>query len=150
MTTETLAPVRKSVTVNVPQERAFRFFVENHGDWWPMEGHKIREGSTTATLEPREGGRWYEDGADGVCEWGRVLAYEPHDRLLLSWQLDPTWTYDPDFVTEVEITFTALDERTTRVDLEHRDMEKFGPEVRSSFDSPNGWSGVLEAFQARA
>ena len=139
-----LTAVHKSVTVNVPQERAFAAFVE-HG-WWPMAGHRIRETSTGASLEPREGGRWFEHGPDGECQWGHVIAYEPPERLLLAWQLDPTWTYDPDFVTEVEIRFVADGDGRTRVELEHRDMERFGPEVRASFDGENGWSGVLAAF----
>ena len=149
MTTETLAPVRKSVTVDVPQQRAFEFFVEHHAQWWPMEGHRIREESTSATIEPREGGRWYESGPDGECQWGHVMAYEPPERLLLAWPLDTTWSFNPDFLTEVEIRFVAESEGSTRVELEHRDIERFGEQaaaVRASLDGGNGWSGVLTAF----
>ena len=142
----TLAPIRKSVTVEVPQQRAFEFFVEHHAEWWPMEGHRIREESTAAVIEPRVGGRWYEHGGGGECQWGVVLAYEPPDRLLLGWQLDADWRYDPDFLTEVEVRFIAEGDHTTRVELEHRDMDRFGPDVRASFDGGNGWSGVLDAF----
>ena len=145
MSTETLAPVRKSVTVNVPQRRAFEFFVAHR--WWPMEGHRILEGSTRATIEPREGGRWFEAGGpEGECQWGHVLAYEPPERLVLAWQLDATWTYNPDFLTEVEIRFVAEGESVTRVELEHRGMDRFSADVRASFDGENGWSGVLGAY----
>ena len=147
MTTETLAPVRKAVTVNVPQQRAFEFFVEHHAAWWPMEGHRILEGSTGAAIEPREGGRWWEyGGPQGECDWGRVLAYEPPDRLVLAWQLNATWTYDPEFMTEVEVRFVAEGPGTTRVELEHRGMDRFGADVRASFDGENGWTGVLGAY----
>ena len=144
-----LTPVVKSVTVEVPQERAFAFFVERFADWWPMEGHRINESSTAATLEPREGGRWFEHGPDGECQWGHVLAYEPPERLLLAWQLNEQWAYDPEFSSEVEIRFSAVD-GGTRVDLEHRDMDRFNPEVRASFDGEGGWSGILAAYAASA
>ena len=149
MTTETLAAVAKSVTVNVPQERAFGFFVERFADWWPIEGHSITEGCKGAILEGREGGRWYEFGDSGECEWGRVLAYEPPERLLLAWQLDHTWRFNPDFLTEVEVRFVAETDTTTRVELEHRNIERFGASasaVRASLDGGNGWSGVLQAY----
>jgi uncharacterized protein YndB with AHSA1/START domain len=141
-----LTPVVKTVTVAVPRERAFAFFVERFGEWWPMEGHRINESSTAATLEPREGGRWFEHGPDGECLWGHVLAYEPPERLLLAWQLNEAWTYDPDFSSEVEIRFTSVD-GGTRVDLEHRDMDRFNEQVRASFDGEGGWSGILAAYE---
>lgn len=144
----TLAPVTKSVIVDVPQQRAFDFFVAHHAEWWPIEGHRIDETSTAATIEPRAGGRWYEHGPGGECDWGHVIAYEPPERILLAWQLDANWRFDPDFLTEVEIRFVAEGENTTRVELEHRGMDKFNAEVRASFDGENGWSGVLGAFAA--
>ncbi len=139
--------VRKSVSVEVPQDRAFAFFTERHADWWPIEGHRIHEGSTHAVLEPREGGRWYEAGApEGECDWGRVLAYEPPQRLVLGWQLDEHWRYDPDVLTEVELRFVAKSPGRTRVELEHRGLDRYPPEVRASFDGENGWSAVLGAY----
>ena len=146
-TSQAVAPIRKSITVDVPQRRAFEFFVEHHAQWWPVAGHRILEGSTGAAIEPREGGRWFEfGGPEGECDWGRVLAYEPPERLLLAWQLDAEWRYDPDFVTEVEIRFLPEGESATRVDLEHRGMDRFSAAVRASFDGENGWSAVLDAF----
>jgi uncharacterized protein YndB with AHSA1/START domain len=147
MSIQALAPVTKAVTVDVPQQRAFEFFTQNFSEWWPMEGHCILEGSTAATLEPREGGRWYEfGGPQGECDWGHVLAYEPPRRLLLAGQLDASWRYDPAFLTEVEVRFVAESETSTRVELEHRGMDRFGAEVRASFDGDGGWGGLLAAY----
>jgi hypothetical protein len=149
MTTETLAPVQAAVTVNVGQQQAFEYFTANFADWWPVEGHSILEGCKGAALEPREGGRWYEFGDSGECDWGRVIAWEPPGRLLLAWQLDHTWTYDPDFLTEVEVRFIAEGDATTRVEVEHRNMDRFAdPAVREAFASANGWTGVLAAYVA--
>lgn len=107
-----------------------------------------------AVLEPRRGGRWYsvcEDGSE--CDVGKVLAWEPPGRLVLAWQIDGRWQYDASFVTEVEVTFTAEGAKCTRVDLEHRNLDRYGvvaPEVRKQIDAPDGWGRVLESFAGEA
>jgi hypothetical protein len=148
--TTTLAPVRKHITVDVPQQRAFDFFTSQMGTWWNPE-HRIGEQPfDRLVVEPREGGRWYEVDAGGdECDWGRVLVWAPADRVVLCWQLDGSWSYDPEFATELEIRFVAESATSTRVELEHRDMERFGDAaaaVRGSLDSSNGWSGLLTLF----
>ncbi len=96
------------------------------------------------------GGRWYETGQDGVdTEWGRVLVWDPYGRLVLAWQVSAAFKYDPDLETEVELTFTPVGERETRVDLEHRNLERFGDkaeQVREQVGSPRGWTKVLEDY----
>jgi uncharacterized protein YndB with AHSA1/START domain len=105
-------------------------------------------------MEPREGGRWYERSADGgECDWGRVLAWEPPHRVVLSWEISADWQPDPSIDTQVEVRFHAEDERTTRVELEHRGLEAFGAradEMRGIFDSGGGWPGLLERFAGAA
>ena len=96
------------------------------------------------------GGRWYEVTEDGgTCEWGRVLAWDPPRRVVLAWQLNADFRYDPDFVTEVEVRFTALAMRETRVDFEHRNLDRFGSadaakRLLGSMDQ--GWGQILGAF----
>ena len=150
MSGKSVEPVRKQLIVEAPQERAFRVFTENIDRWWPRT-HKIGKAPLkAAVLEPRENGRWYEVGEDGSqCDWGRVLAWEPPRRLVLAWQVSAQWQFDASLVTEVEVTFTPEGPRRTRVDLEHRDLERFGPgaeQVRGAFDSQQGWGGMLESF----
>ena len=144
------APVRKSITVKADAARAFEVFTGRIGSWWPRSHCIGSSPQKTVVLEPKAGGRWFEIGADGTqCSWGKVLAWEPPARLLLAWQIGADWKYDPDFTTEVEVTFTALDGGTTRVDLEHRNLERFGDkieDVRSKIDSPNGWSAILKTY----
>lgn len=148
------APVRKSIFVNAPPGRAFDVFTNGIGQWWPKT-HKIGGVDELArpVIEPREGGRWYQLGVDGSeCEIGKVLAWEPPSRLLLAWQLNPDWSYDRDLVTEVEVTFIA-EGSGTRVDLEHRHLERMGDDaglVREMVDSPNGWGGLLQLFSEEA
>jgi uncharacterized protein YndB with AHSA1/START domain len=146
--------VRKSVIVDAPIDKAFRVFTEGFDTWWPRS-HKIGEAELKeAVLEAKEGGRWYEIDVDGAeCEWGRVLRWEPPTRLVLAWQLDGTWHFDPGLLTEVDVQFVTEGPNRTRVDLEHRHLDRFGDaegEVAQAFDSPGGWSGLLDAFALAA
>ena len=147
-----LAPINRSVVVKADVARSFAAFTDRMGRWWPRT-HSI--GSTPLAdviVEPRVGGRWYERSTDGAeCEWGKVLAWDPPGRLILAWQLDANWKYDPALVLEVEITFTALEGGMTRVDLEHRNLERYGDKaaaVRDMIGSENGWMGILKSFIA--
>jgi uncharacterized protein YndB with AHSA1/START domain len=149
MTTISPAPVRKSVALKAAPERAFAVFTANMGRWW-LRTHTINASPMKdVVIEPRVGGRWYELGEDGSqCEWGKVLAWEPPRRVLLAWQINGEWKYDAALVTEVEVTFIS-DSGGTRVELEHRHLERIGAAaeaVRQAIDSPGGWSGLLTAF----
>jgi uncharacterized protein YndB with AHSA1/START domain len=93
----TIPPLTGTITVQVPVDRAFRVFTDAFGNWWPAEFHIGQADMATAVLEPRAGGRWYEQGVDGSqSDWGRVLAWEPPHRLVLTWQINGHWQYDPD------------------------------------------------------
>jgi hypothetical protein len=142
--------MKKTITVEASQAKAFRVFTERFDAWWPRE-HKIgRAALERAVLEPREGGRWYEVDVDGSeCDWGRVLAFEPSARLLLAWQISAQWRFDPDFSTEVEVRFIPESPTRTRVELEHKHLERYGDQagtMRDTFSSPAGWSGLLARF----
>jgi hypothetical protein len=148
------APVRRSVVVKAGVERSFAAFTSNIGRWWPRSHFIGAAPPENVVMEGRTGGRCYEVGADGAeCEWGKVLLWEPPARLILGWQINGNWKYDPTFVTEVEVVFTALEGGGTRVDLEHRNLERYGEQagrMREAFDSERGWRGILESFRANA
>ncbi len=144
--------VRKMLNVNVPIDRAFAVFTEKMSAWWPATHHIGKQAFTEIVIEQRSGGRWFERAADGTeCEWGRVLAWEPPHRAAFSWHLQADWTFDPnpDRASEVEVRFFAEDAGKTRVELEHRNLERHGAgweQVRTGVDSPGGWSAILEQF----
>jgi len=147
--------VRKTVTVNAPIEHAFRVFTEQHGRWWPLDTHHIgKVTAATAVIEPYIGGRWYERGVDGTeCVWGSVLAWEPPHRLVLAWQITADWRYDLTLQTEVEVTFVAEGRGRTRLQLEHRYLDRYRDQagmMRSIFDSEGGWTGILVRFATAA
>lgn len=151
MTTATMiAPVTKSVRVKVSQERAFKFFTENLEKWWPTNFSIGGSPMKVAIMEPRVGGRWYEVGENGkTCEWGEVLAWNPPHGVTLAWRIRADWQFDPDLLTEVEVTFKALAEKDTEVVLVHRRLENYGeaaPQVFGIFDSPGGWAAALARF----
>ncbi|HEY3643364.1 MAG TPA: SRPBCC family protein [Xanthobacteraceae bacterium] len=152
MTSPTIRPasVRKSITVKADPVRAFEVFTGRIGSWWPRTHCIGSSPQKDVVLEPKVGGRCFEIGEDGAqCNWGKVLAWEPPTRVLLAWQIDGNWKYDPDLITEVEVRFTPLNGGATRVDLEHRNLERFGDKiepVRTAIDSEGGWSGILKVY----
>jgi len=152
--TITPADIRKSFTVRATPEKAFAVFTEGFDRWWPRS-HSIGDAPLKrATIEPKAGGRWYSLTEDGVeHDWGEVLAWEPPGRLLLAWRLNADFAYDPSLLTEVEVRFADAGAGETRVDFEHRGLERLGAgdaanRVRSGMDA--GWATILDSFQSAA
>jgi uncharacterized protein YndB with AHSA1/START domain len=146
--------VQKTVTVRAPVERAFRVFTAEMSSWWPLVTHKIGTAAMKeAVVEPFVGGRWFERGVDGSeCDWGKVLAWSPPHRLVLSWEISASWKHDSSIQTEVEVRFVS-EGGMTRVELEHRCLETYGEraeEMRGIFASPGGWGGMLDTYVERA
>jgi uncharacterized protein YndB with AHSA1/START domain len=140
--TETDA-IRKSVVVPLPIDKAFRLFTDGVNTWWPFAGHSIGGEQTEAAVFDVEAKRLYERDADGSeHDWADILAWEPPDRFLLGWRVNPDAP-----VTEVEVRFVA-DGAETRVELEHSGWERRGAGDRSSYDG--GWGKVLAAYEAKA
>jgi len=147
--------VRKEITVEASQARAFDVFTREHGAWWPLATHHIGSAAAeTAIIEPHAGGRWFERAADGSeCDWGRVLVWDPPGRLVLAWEISADWKHDESIDTEVEVRFVSLGPARTRVELEHRRLDRYGAaaeQMRGIFDSETGWTNILRLFVARA
>ena len=147
----TVPAIHGKITVGVPVERAFRVFTDSFNTWWPREYHIGQTDIAEAILEPREGGRWYERGADGSeCDWGRVLAWEPPHRLVVTWQINGEWRFDPDpqHASEIEERYTANGPGQTLVELEHRLLDRLvgGQAIHDAIGQGGGWSSVLERF----
>jgi uncharacterized protein YndB with AHSA1/START domain len=154
MNQATIAPVRQSLTVPISAQRAFTLFTEGFHSWWI--GHHIGAADLAeAVVEPRVDGRWYERGVDGTeCDWGKVLVFDPPGRLVLTWQLNSKFEYDPDLdhASEVEVRFIEEDGQT-RVDFEHRYIERLGAgadELATSVASEGGWPSILDLYAKAA
>lgn len=155
--TLTIAPVRKSLHVAAPQAVAFAVFTEGIDRWWPRNAHIGASPMARAIIEPRTGGRWYHRCADGSeSPVGHVLVWQPPERLVLAWQIGSScvgdnFHYDPSLATEVEVRFIAESAAATRVEFEHRHLDRIGDGAeayRAKLDG--GWAGILEGYAAQA
>ena len=146
------APVKQSIVVEAPIAQAFKVFTEKFGSFKPPEHNLLGVEIAETVFEPRVGGHIYDRGADGSeCRWGRVLAYEPPHRVLLSWDISPQWQIeaDPEKTSEWEVWFTAEAPNRTRVDLEHRKLERHGSGwegVRDGVAGDQGWPLYLQRY----
>jgi uncharacterized protein YndB with AHSA1/START domain len=153
---ETLDPVRTTVTVEASLEHAFKVFTDGFDRWWPRSHHIAEKPMAKAILEAKKDGRFYERAEDGSeCEWGKVTACEPPTRIVLLWQLNGAWKYDPDasHASEVEVRFVSLGAKRTRVELEHRHFERHGETgaaIRNAVSQPGGWAGIIDMFKKAA
>ncbi len=146
--------VRSSIVVDTPIDRAFAVFTADIGSWWPPEHHILQSPLAEMVFEPRAGGHVYDRGTDGSeCRWARVLVYEPPERVVISWDISLQWQVevDPDKTSEVEVRFVAETPERTRVDLEHRNIDRHGDgweQMRGAVASPEGWDLALTTFAA--
>jgi uncharacterized protein YndB with AHSA1/START domain len=133
--------VRTSIVVEAPLERAFKVFVEDFDSIKPREHNMLGVDIAETVFEPRVGGNIYDRGVDGSeCRWARVLAYEPPERVVFSWDISPHWQIETDTekTSEVEVRFVSETPERTRVELEHRNLDRHGA----------GWEGAREGVAA--
>ena len=129
--------VRTEIVVEAPVDRAFHVFTHRFDAIKPREHNMLQVEIAETVFEPKAGGRIYDRGVDGSeCQWARVLAYDPPDRVVFSWDINPQWQIDSDAerASEVEVSFTAETPERTRVVLEHRNLDRHG----------EGWEGLRE------
>src|SRR3954467_5977213 len=129
--------VRHEVVVEARLERAFSVFTDGFGRFKPPEHNMLSVDIAETVFEPREGGHIYDRGVDGTeCRWARILAYEPPHRVVFSWDISPQWRIetDPERTSEVDVRFVVEAPGRTRVELEHRNLERHG----------HGWEAVGE------
>jgi uncharacterized protein YndB with AHSA1/START domain len=144
--------VRTSIVVEAPVERAFSVFTEDFGSFKPPEHNMLGVEIAETVFEPRVGGHLYDRGIDGSeCRWARVLAYEPPTRVVISWDISPQWQIetDPEKTSEVEVRFISEASDRTRVELEHRNLDRHGEGWESERDgvgSEGGWPLYLQRF----
>jgi uncharacterized protein YndB with AHSA1/START domain len=154
MTQAAAAVVRRDVVVDAPIQRAFTVFTDRFGEIKPREHNLLRVPIAETVFEPTVGGHIYDRGVDGSeCRWARVLAYEPPHRVLFSWDITPQWTLatDPENTSEVEVNFIAETPHRTRIELEHRNIDRHGPgwpAVSDGVAGDEGWPLYLERYAA--
>jgi uncharacterized protein YndB with AHSA1/START domain len=154
MTRADATVIHKQIVVNAAIEQAFAAFTERFGDFKPAEHNLLGAPITETIFEPRVGGHIYDRATDGSeCHWARVLAYEPPNRVVFSWDIGPQWQVetDPELTSEVEVRFIADGADRTRVELEHRHLDRHGPGWQSlgeGVDGDQGWPLYLARYAA--
>lgn len=152
MTQTEATVVRKQVVVNAAIADAFTAFTARFGDFKPPEHNLLQKPIAESVFEPRVGGHIYDRATDGSeCRWARVLAYDPPHRVVFSWDIGPQWQVetDPELTSEVEVRFVAEAPDRTRVELEHRHLDRHGPgwqSVGESVDGDQGWPLYLTRY----
>jgi uncharacterized protein YndB with AHSA1/START domain len=152
MTQAPAAVVRRQIVVAAPIEKAFEVFTARFGDFKPPEHNMLAVPIAETVFEPRVGGNIYDRGEDGSeCRWATVLAYEPPQRVVFSWDIGPTWQVEAERenVSEVEVRFTAETPERTRVELEHRNIDRHGPgweSVAGGVGADDGWTLYLDRY----
>ena len=154
MTDPAAAVVRRQIVVQAPIEQAFAVFTERFGDFKPPEHNLLRAPIAETVFEPKVGGHIYDRGTDGTeCRWARILAFDPPDRVVFSWDISPQWTIEtePENTSEVEVRFIAETPERTRLELEHRHIDRHGPgwpAVSDGVSNDQGWPLYLERYAA--
>jgi uncharacterized protein YndB with AHSA1/START domain len=154
MTQAASAVVRRHIVVEAPAEKAFSVFTQRLGDFKPPEHNLLAAPIAETVFEPRVGGHIYDRATDGTeCHWARVLVYEPPLRVVFSWDIGPTWQLetDPENTSEVEVWFIAETADRTRVELEHRNIDRHGAgweTVADGVGNDEGWPLYLARYSA--
>ena len=154
MTDTDATTVHRRVIVNAPLERAFEVFTQRFGDFKPREHNLLSSPIVGTTFEPRVGGHIVDRAEDGSeCRWARILAFEPPHRVVFSWDIGPQWQIetDPGLTSEVEVRFIAEGSNRTRVELEHRNLDRHGPgwpAVGEGVGGDQGWPLYLARYAA--
>lgn len=151
----TIAPVRKSLTVQATAARAFDVFTAGIDRWWPKT-HGIGAAPVVeSVIEPFVGGRWYTRCADGSeVVVGHVVVWEPAARFVVTWEINAAWKPDARvaLASEVEVRFLAAAGGQTRVELEHRNFERMGAEAGATMrgNVDGGWPALLALYAQAA
>ncbi len=147
--------VHHEIVVDAPIERAFSVFTQDFGSFKPPTHNLLAVEIAETVFEPRAGGRLYDRGVDGSeCHWARVLVYEPPNRVVISWDIGPTWQLETDLekTSEVEVRFIAETPQRTRVELDHRNLDRHlegWQSIREGVDGDGGWPLYLRRFAER-
>jgi uncharacterized protein YndB with AHSA1/START domain len=147
--------VHTHIVVQAPIDRAFSVFTQDFGSFKPPEHNLLGVELAETVFEPHVGGHLYDRGVDGSeCRWARVLVYEPPNRVVISWDISPYWQIetDPEKTSEVDVRFIAETPERTRVEVEHRNLDRHGDgweQTRGAVDSEGGWPLYLQRFAER-
>jgi uncharacterized protein YndB with AHSA1/START domain len=129
------------------QADAFKRFAMDFATWWPRRSHSIgAERVKDVVLEPRVGGRIFEEHIDGRrFQWGQILEWDPPKRL--------KFTFHPSRAAEtaqdVDVRFVP-ETGGTRVELVATKWENWGARAKAARRGYDvGWGYVMNIWAGR-
>jgi hypothetical protein len=139
-----LDPISYTIDVPCNQETAFTVFADI-GSWWPLDkrSNSMRTDQTakSVSLTPEPGGKIIELTEEGIeYHWGTVRTFDPHDLFVMDFHMGLP-PMDP--ASQVEVSFTALDDNRTRVTLTQSNWEAFGDMAEMMRNGYGGSWGLL-------
>jgi len=150
METINLITIKKELSVKASQQTAFEVFTKKMDLWWPRTHHVGTCPMTELALDAKPGGRWYSKHEDGSeVDIGYVLTYNPYELFTLAWQINGDFKYDPNLITEVEVQFIAEGAGSTKVIMQHKDLQKLGG-TKAVESMDNGWGQIMELYKKQA
>ena len=145
----TISNIKKEFLVEASQETAFKVFTEKMDKWWPKTHHVGACPMTKLELEPGVNGRWYTKHEDGSeVNIGYVMNWDPFELLVLNWQIDGNFKCDPEITTEVEVKFISEGPKTTRVKLEHKNLERLAGGIKVIDSMDEGWGMIMDLYKS--
>ncbi|MDE3249301.1 MAG: SRPBCC domain-containing protein [Bacteroidota bacterium] len=146
-----ITQINKEVQVAASQETCFTVFTQQMDAWWPRAYHIGAAPMRYAKLEAKPGGRWFSTHADGSeVNIGKVLIWDPFQRLVLNWQIDGNFTFDPNLTTEVEVQFVAKDASNTTIKFSHKNLERLAGAAKVIESMDQGWGTIVNLFKGIA
>jgi uncharacterized protein YndB with AHSA1/START domain len=148
--------ISENVTVPLSAEAAFDLFINRFDEWWPREYTWSNDVLEEIAIEPRVGGMCFERGPHGFrIDWGRVLVFDPQERVEFTWQISPRRepVPDPERASRVSVVFADTGEANSEISLRHDGFEAHGEgaaEYESALSNDAGWPYILSQFEAAA
>ncbi|MGC4102378.1 SRPBCC family protein [Ferruginibacter sp.] len=140
--------IEKELLVAAPQQTSFEVFTNGINNWWPSSHHIGAAPMKELIIEPFVNGRWYSTHEDGSeANVGNVKVWQPYERLVLSWNVNEAFQYDPNLDTEVEVLFIAEGDNNTLIKFTHRGLSKFS-QHKTFEEMDGGWGMILDLFKA--
>lgn len=137
----------KTIEVPCNQEKAFNVFVRQMGHWWPLDKramslYETGEPAKDVTVDARVGGKIIEIGSDdSEHHWGTFRSFDPFGSLSMDFHMG----LPPEQCSLVTVTFTAVDDQLTRVELVHSNWEGFGDMADMMYSGyGSGWVLIFE------
>jgi uncharacterized protein YndB with AHSA1/START domain len=151
-----LGPIIKTIEVPCSQQKAFEVFLNEMDTWWPLGKFTISAmrgaPAKAIRIETKPGGRILEIASDGTeYSWGTIKSYDPPAFVSMDFHIAPPGDETADARSLLEVRFTALGNKGTRVVLTQSNWEAFGKMAAHLRDGGYGqaWGAIFEgAYKA--